>query len=40
MTFSWSTCRVGTYSAIVDRTNAVVESDENNDRASRVNTCP
>ena len=33
-------CRVGTYSAIVDRTNAVAESDETNNRASRVNTCP
>ena len=40
ITFSWSTCRVGTYSAIVDRTNAVAESDETNNRASRVNTCP
>jgi hypothetical protein len=39
-TFSWSICRVGTYSAIVDRTNAVAESDETNNRASRVNTCP
>ena len=40
MTFSWSTCRSGTYSAIVDRTNAVAESDETNNQASRVNTCP
>ncbi len=40
ITFSWSTCRVGTYSAIVDRTNVVAESDETNNRASRVNTCP
>jgi hypothetical protein len=38
-TFSWSTCRVGTYSAIVDRTNVVAESDETNNTASRVNTC-
>ncbi len=40
VTFSWSTCRVGAYSAIVDRTNAVTESDETNNRASRANTCP
>jgi CARDB/Sigma-70 region 2 len=39
-TFSWSTCRAGTYSAIVDRTNVVVESDEKNNTASRANTCP
>jgi RNA polymerase sigma factor (sigma-70 family) len=39
-TFSWSTCRVGTYSAIADRTNAVRESDEGNNTASRRNTCP
>jgi hypothetical protein len=38
-TFSWSTCRVGVYSAIVDRTNAVRESDEANNTASRRNTC-
>jgi RNA polymerase sigma factor (sigma-70 family) len=38
-TFSWSTCRVGVYSAIVDRTNAVRESDEANNAASRRNTC-
>jgi RNA polymerase sigma factor (sigma-70 family) len=39
-TFSWSICRVGTYTAIVDRTNVVVESDEQNNTASRANTCP
>jgi hypothetical protein len=38
-TFSWSTCRAGVYSAIVDRTNAVRESDEANNTASRRNTC-
>jgi RNA polymerase sigma factor (sigma-70 family) len=38
--FSWSICRVGTYSAIVDRTNAVRESDEANNTASLRNTCP
>ena len=38
-TFSWSTCRVGVYSAIVDRTNAVRESDEANNTASRRNAC-
>jgi RNA polymerase sigma factor (sigma-70 family) len=39
-TFSWSICRVGTYSAIVDRTAAVAESDESNNTAARRNTCP
>jgi RNA polymerase sigma factor (sigma-70 family) len=39
-TFSWSTCRPGTYSAIADRTNAVAESNEENNTASRSNTCP
>ncbi|HEY1365785.1 MAG TPA: sigma-70 family RNA polymerase sigma factor [Gaiellaceae bacterium] len=39
-TFSWSTCRAGTYSAIVDRTNTVAESDESNNTASLANTCP
>jgi RNA polymerase sigma factor (sigma-70 family) len=38
-TFSWSTCRVATYSAVVDRTNAVAESDESNNTASLKNTC-
>jgi RNA polymerase sigma factor (sigma-70 family) len=39
-TFSWSTCRIGTYSAIVDRTAVVVESDESNNSVARRNTCP
>jgi RNA polymerase sigma factor (sigma-70 family) len=39
-TFSWSTCRVGTYSAMVDRTNVVKESNESNNTASRRSTCP
>jgi RNA polymerase sigma factor (sigma-70 family) len=39
-TFSWSTCRVGTYSAIVDRTQVVVEADERNNVAALVNACP
>jgi RNA polymerase sigma factor (sigma-70 family) len=39
VTFRWSTCRRGTYSAIVDRTNAVTESNEANNTASRVSTC-
>jgi RNA polymerase sigma factor (sigma-70 family) len=38
-TFSWSTCRIVTYSAVVDRTNAVAESDESNNTASLRNTC-
>ena len=38
-TFSWSTCRIATYSAVVDRTNAVAESDESNNTASLENTC-
>jgi hypothetical protein len=38
-TFNWSTCRVGTYTAIVDRTGVVAESDESNNTASRRNTC-
>lgn len=38
-TFTWSTCRRGTYSAIVDRTGVVAESDESNNTASRVSTC-
>jgi RNA polymerase sigma factor (sigma-70 family) len=38
-TFSWSTCRIATYSAVVDRTNAVAESDESNNTASLKNTC-
>jgi subtilase family serine protease len=39
VTLSWSTCRVGTYTAIVDRTNAVAESNESNNTATRQNTC-
>ena len=35
----WSTCRRGTYSAIVDRTNVVAESDETNNTATRRSTC-
>lgn len=38
-TFSWSTCRVAMYVAVVDRTNAVTESDEANNTASLRNTC-
>ena len=38
-TFSWSTCRVATYLAVVDRTNAVAESDESNNTATLRNTC-
>lgn len=38
-TLTWSTCRVGTYTAIVDRTNVVVEFDETNNTASRTSTC-
>jgi RNA polymerase sigma factor (sigma-70 family) len=38
-TFSWSTCRAGVYTAILDRTEAVAESDETNNTASRRNTC-
>ena len=38
-TFNWSTCRRGTYTAIVDRTGLVAESDESNNTASRLSTC-
>jgi RNA polymerase sigma factor (sigma-70 family) len=38
-TFSWSTCKVAIYSAVVDRTQAVVESDESNNTASLRNSC-
>jgi RNA polymerase sigma factor (sigma-70 family) len=38
-TLRWTTCRTGTYSAIVDRTNVVGESDEKNNTSSRVNSC-
>jgi RNA polymerase sigma factor (sigma-70 family) len=39
VTLSWSTCRVGAYTAIVDRTNVVAESNESNNTATRSNTC-
>ena len=39
VTLTWSICRVGTYSAILDRTGVVAESDETNNRASLVSTC-
>lgn len=38
-TFAWSTCRNAVYSAVVDRTNAVRETDETNNTATRRNTC-
>jgi len=38
-TFSWSTCTVAVYLAVVDRTQAVAESDESNNTASLRNTC-
>jgi CARDB protein len=38
-TFSWSTCRVAMYVAVVDRTNAVAESNESNNTASLRNSC-
>jgi CARDB len=38
-TFSWSTCRVAMYVAVVDRTNAVTESKESNNTASLRNRC-
>ena len=36
---TWSTCRAGTYTAIVDRGQVVAELDEANNAASRRNTC-
>jgi subtilase family serine protease len=40
-TFNWAACGVGTYVAIVDRTNLVAESLETNNTASRPNSsCP
>lgn len=39
VTLTWSICRVGTYSAILDRTGVVAESDETNNRASFVSIC-
>jgi len=38
-TFSWSICRVAVYTAIVDREQAVAESDETNNTATLRNTC-
>ena len=41
VTFNWGACGVGTYVAIVDRTNLVAESDETNNTVSRPNSsCP
>ena len=40
-TFNWAACGIGTYVAIVDRTNLVAESNETNNTASRPNSsCP
>jgi hypothetical protein len=39
-TRSWSICRAGTLTAIADRGRAVAESDEGNNSASLVSTCP
>jgi hypothetical protein len=38
-TFSWSTCKVAVYAAVVDRTQAVSESNESNNTASLRNSC-
>jgi len=38
-TFSWSTCKVAVYAAVVDRTQAVSESNESNNTASLSNSC-
>ena len=38
-TFSWSTCKVAVYLAVVDRTQAVTESNESNNTASLRNSC-
>lgn len=40
VTLTWSICRNGTYTAIVDRSNVVAESDEKNNTATRSNQCP
>ncbi len=37
--FSWSTCRLATYVAVVDPTQVVRESDESNNTASLKNAC-
>lgn len=39
ITRTWSVCRVGTLTAVADRQNAVAESNEGNNTASRRNTC-
>jgi RNA polymerase sigma factor (sigma-70 family) len=39
ITLRWSTCRRGTYTAVVDRQNVVAESDEKNNTATRTSTC-
>lgn len=39
-TRGWSVCRAGTLTAIADRGRAVAESDEANNSASLVSTCP
>ena len=38
-TFTWTTCRIGTYVAVADQTQVVVESDEKNNTASRIENC-
>jgi RNA polymerase sigma factor (sigma-70 family) len=38
-TFSWSTCKPAVYVAVVDRTQAVTESNESNNTASLRNSC-
>jgi RNA polymerase sigma factor (sigma-70 family) len=38
-TFSWSTCKPAVYNAVVDRTQAVTESNESNNTASLRNSC-
>jgi CARDB len=37
--FSWSTCRVATYTAVADARQAVAELDEKNNTATLRNTC-
>jgi RNA polymerase sigma factor (sigma-70 family) len=38
-TFTWSICRIGSATAVVDVTQLVIESDESNNTATRQNTC-
>ena len=38
-TFSWSTCKPAVYVAVVDRTQAVTESNESNNTASLKSSC-